>query len=88
MVYGSGPSPFIFNTSFQKHVEPFEEDFLETTKALLEDTNVDDVQSGGDCSNELVIFKEKSTKIMGTAGFELHKWHSNVPEMNSNMTIE
>ena len=88
VVYGSGPSPFIFNTSFQKHVEPFEEDFLETTKALLEDTYVDDVQSGGDCSNELVIFKEKSTKIMGTGGFELHKWHSNVPEMNSSMAIE
>ena len=25
---------------------------------------------------------------MGAGGFELHKWHSNVPELNSNMTIE
>ena len=88
VVYGSGPSPFIFNTSFRKHVEPFEEYFLETKKALLEDTCVDDVQLGGECSNELVIFKEKSMKIMGTGGFELHKWHINVPEMNSSMATE
>ena len=25
VIYGSGPSPFILNTSFQKHVEPFKE---------------------------------------------------------------
>ena len=88
VIYGSGPSPFIFNTFFQKHVEPFEEKFPETTEALLEDTYVDDIQSGGDCPNELVKFKEESTKIMGAGRFKLHKWHSNVPELNSSMTIE
>ena len=65
MIYGSGPSPFILNTSFQKNVEPFEEEVPETTEALLEDTYVDDIQSGGDYFNELVKFKEESTKIMG-----------------------
>ena len=38
VIYGSGPSRFILNTSFQKHVEPFKEKFPETTEALLEDT--------------------------------------------------
>ena len=88
VIYGSGPSPFIFNTFFQKHVEPFEEKFPETTEALLEDTYVDDIHSGGDCPNELVKFKEESTKIMGAGGFELHKRHVNVPELNSSMNIE
>ena len=88
VIYGSGPSPFILNTSFQKYVEPFEDTFPETTEALLEDTYVDHIQSGGDCPNDLVKFKEESTKIMGAGGFELHKWHSNVPELNSSMTIE
>ena len=49
VIYGSGWSAFILNTCFQKHVEPFEEKFPKTTEALLEDTYVDDVQSGGDC---------------------------------------
>ena len=72
VIYGSGPSPFTLNTSFQKHVEPLEEKFPETTEALLEDTYVDDIQSGGDCPNELVKFKEESTKTIGAGGFELH----------------
>ena len=71
VIYGSGPSPFILNTSFQKNVEPFEEEVPETTEALLEDTYVDDIQSGGDYFNELVKFKEESTKIMGADWFEL-----------------
>ena len=87
VIYGSGPSPFILNTSFQKHVEPFKEEFPEATEALSEYTYVDDVQSGGDFSNESVKLKEEST-IMGAGGFELHKWHSNIPELNSSMTIE
>ena len=88
MIYGSRPSPFVLNTSFQKHVEIFEEKFSETTEALLEDTYVDNMQSGGDCPNELLKFKEESTKIMGAGGFELRKWHSNFAELSSSMTIE
>ena len=85
---GSGTSPLILSTSFEKHVESFKEKFPETTEALLEDTYVDDIQSGGDCPKELIKFKEESTKIMGEGGFKLHKWHSNVTELNSSMTIE
>ena len=88
MICGSGTSPLILNTSFQKQVESFEEKFPETTEALLEDTYVEEIQSGGDCPNELIKFKEESTKMMGEGGFKLHKWHSNVPELNSSMTIE
>ena len=36
----------------------------------------------------MVKFKEESTNIMGAGGFELYKWHSNVPEQNSSITIE
>ena len=88
MICGSGASPLILNTSFEKHVESFKEKFPETTEALLENTYVDDIQSGGDCPKELIKLKEESTKIMGEDGFKLHKWHSNVTELNSSMTIE
>ena len=36
----------------------------------------------------MIKFKEESTKIMGEGEFKLHKWHSNVLELNSSMTIE
>ena len=38
VIYGSGLSPFILNTSFQNYVEPFEGKFPEITEALLENT--------------------------------------------------
>ena len=36
----------------------------------------------------MVKFKEEYTKIIGAGEFQLHKWHSNVPELHSSMTIE
>lgn len=35
-----------------------------------------------DTEEDEVRFKTEATKIMGEAGFELHKWHSNTPEVN------
>lgn len=32
-------------------------------------------------TENLLQFKEEATKIMGEGGFQLHKWHSNVPEL-------
>ena len=59
----------------------FEEAYPKTTKTLLEDTYVDDVQAGGDSINELQRFKEKARTIMDKEGFRLHKWHSNADEL-------
>ena len=39
------------------------------------------MMSGGDHSDKLIKFKEESTKIMEGGGFHLHKWHSNLPEI-------
>ena len=55
--------------------------FPDTTDELLNNTYVDDVQSGGDHSDKFIKFKEESTKIMDGGGFHLHKWHSNLPEI-------
>ena len=80
MIFGAAPSPYILGATLQKHVKQFQDEYPETTKALLEDTYVDDVQSGG---SELETFKEQATTIMEKGGFTLHKWHSNVEELES-----
>jgi len=36
----------------------------------------------------LFKFKEVATKIMGDGDFHLHKWHSNVPELEEPQTTE
>ena len=83
MIFGAAPSPYILGATLQQHVKQFQDEYPETTKALLEDTYMDDVQSGGDSISELETFKEHATTIMEKAGFTLHKWHSNVEELES-----
>ena len=55
-------------------------------KDLKDNTYVDDVQSGGDIKEELIRFKEEATKIISEGGFQLHKWHSNAPVVDSKRT--
>ena len=75
VIFGSGPSPYILGAT------QYEEKYPDTVNELLLNTYVDAVQSGGDGKEELLKFKEEATEIMGEGGFQLHKWHSNVPEI-------
>ena len=49
---------------------------------------MDDVQSGGDGKEELLKFKEEATQIMNEGGFQLHKWHGNIPGIEKPSTSE
>ncbi|XP_028413677.1 uncharacterized protein LOC114536534 [Dendronephthya gigantea] len=64
VIFGAAPSPYILGATLQQHVKQFQDEYPEATKALLEDTYVDDVQSGGDLVSELETFKKQSTIIM------------------------
>ena len=83
-IFGAGPSPYILNATIKKHVGKFNSRYPETTKSLLTDTYVDDIQGGGNNSEELKTFKTEASAIMKQGGFELHKWHSNIEALESN----
>lgn len=83
VIFGSGPSPYILGATLQKHVSQYAEKYPTTTDELLKNTYVDDIQSGGGQKEELLKFKEEAIKIMKEGGFQLHKWHSNVPEVEA-----
>ena len=55
--------------------------FPDTADKLLNNTYMDDVQSGGDHSDQWIKFKEEVTKIMEEGGFHLHKWHGKLPKL-------
>ena len=86
--FGSGPSPYILWATLKKHVRQYADKYPSTTDELLKNTYVDDVQSGGDHKEEVFKFKEEATKIMEDRGFHLHKWHSNVAELEEPQTTE
>ena len=81
VIFGSGPSPYILGATLEKHIGQYEEKYPNTVNQLLQNTYVDDVQSGGDGKEELLKFTEEATQIMNEGGFQLHKWHSNIPEI-------
>ena len=80
IIFGATSSPYILGATLEKHLETYT--MGATIQMLKEDTYVDDIQGGGDSEEDVVRFKTEATKIMGEAGFELHKWHSNTPEVN------
>ena len=81
MIFGSGPSSYILGATLQKHVSQYADKYPRTTDELLKNTYVDNVQSGGEQHKEILAFKEESTRIMEEGGFQLHKWHSNISEL-------
>jgi len=80
VIFGAASSPYILGVTLEKHLIQYRETFPETVKALLKNTYVDDMQFGGYKREDLLKFKVEATQILQDGGFELHKWHSNVPE--------
>ena len=83
VIFGATSSPYILGATLQKHIKGYDEAFKATAQALLEDTYVDDIQGGGDVEEDAATFKEEASNIMSEGGFTLHKWHSNVEQLNS-----
>ena len=79
VIFRSGPRPYILGATLEKHIGQYKEKYPNTVNELLQNTYVDDVQSGGDGKKELLKFKKEATQIMNEGGFQLHKWHSNIP---------
>ena len=46
---------------------------------------MDDVVDGGFQVDEVQKFKDEVIEVFRRAGFELHKWHSNVPSLESDL---
>nr|XP_047129480.1 uncharacterized protein LOC124809432 [Hydra vulgaris] len=85
VIFGSSSSPYILGATIKKHISKYKDIYPKTVVALEEDTYVDDLQAGGETEEELIRFKYESTQILNEAGFQLHKWHSNVRELENNV---
>ena len=61
----------------------YAEKYPVTTDEMLKNTYADDLQSGGRQKEELLTFKEEAIKIMAEGGFQLQKWHINIPKVEA-----
>ena len=83
LVFGLTQSPFILDGTLKKQFENYRDSFKELIKITENDMNVDDLVTGGNNLEEVKEIKQNSVLLFKKGGFNLHKWNSNVPELES-----
>ena len=83
-MFGLTQSPFILDATLQHHLQKYIDTLKELIKKVMDDFYVDDLISGGDDVTEVKSLKDTTTQIFREAGYVLHKWQSNHPELEEN----
>ena len=86
-LFGLAPSPFLLGGVIQYHLENFRTVHPEIVDEIKRSLYVDDLIGGGNNESDGKQLKIKATEIFASATFDLHKWHSNVRELESQISI-
>ena len=81
--FGVEASPFMLGATLQYHCEQQPPELEETVEALRENTYVDNLMKIGSNIEELHNFKREASDILESAKFPIHKWESDVQELES-----
>ena len=84
VLFGLAPSPFLFGGVIQQHLETWKTCLPESVSEVLKSLYVDDITTGVPTIPAAKQLKCEATEIFADAKFELHKWHSNEPELETN----
>ena len=63
-----------------------EAEFPEEVEEIRHSIYVDDISLSGEIQSNMEELKDKVVKIFHVAGFKLNKWHSNLPELEQDVT--
>ena len=80
--FGVESSPFMLGATLQHHLSKQPEKYKNTVESLKENTYVDNLMKTGSDIIELEEFKREATEILEDAKFPVHKWESNVKELD------
>ena len=69
--------------TLKQHLESLKDKYPAVVEEIEKSLYVDDVISGGDTIDQVGELKEASITVFGEAGFQFHKWHLNVPELEA-----
>ena len=86
-LFGLAPSPFLLGGVIQQHLENFRTVHPEIVSEIEKSLYVDDLISGGENEIEAEQLKSKAIEIFSDATFDLHKWHSNVRDLESHIKV-
>ena len=82
-LFGLTSSPFLLGGVIQDLVDSCRERYPEIVREIKKSLYVDDLISGAPTSKKGKVIKSTSTSIFAEGTFELHKWHSNVKELEA-----
>ena len=81
-LFGLVQSPFLLAGTLKQHLESLRVEYPEHIEEIIKSL-VDDVISGRDTIGQAHELKEVEVSVFKAAGFDLHKWHSNAPELEA-----
>ena len=80
-LFGLVPSPFLLGGVIECYLEAWERRMPELVAELRKNLYVDDLISGKPTVREPRKLREGAISVFADAKFKLHKWHSNVAEL-------
>ena len=80
-VFGLTCSPFLLRGVIKQHLHSWESKLPEVVAALHKSLHVDDLRNGGQTAEEARKRKSTAIEVFSDAKFVLHKWNSNVAEL-------
>ena len=84
VLFGLAPSPFLLGGVIQRHLETWKTCLPGSVSKVLKSLYVDDPTTGAPTIPAEKQLKCEATEIFTSAKFELHKWHSNELELETN----
>ena len=82
-LFGTTSSPFLLGEVINQHLDAWESKHPEVVKQLRDGTYVDDLMLGSETIESTKAKKTTAIEIFDDATFTIHKWHSNVPELEA-----
>ena len=84
VLFGLAPSLFLLGGVIKQHLESWSERLSQSVAEILRSLYVEEIISGGPTVTKAKELKCDAMTIFSDAGFELHKWNSNMPELEEN----
>ena len=84
VLFALTPSPFLLGGVLECHLDTWTEKYPEEAEQLRQSFYIDDLLRGGQDVKQAQTCKKLAQEIMSDATFELHKWHSNYPQLEGN----
>ena len=85
-IFGLWESPFHLNGTIKEYLTTSKQYYPESVahiEEIEESLHVDDLITGNATIEEVQKVKETAIRVFGDANFKLHKWHSNIRELDN-----